>query len=469
MEIELGCKIKQGPQDWQIYQMNEDDFANISLSGTWALPDNAPGQVMLRVVNEETHEAVFSQTEWQKADIIQGNTWKTILKVPAGGLYRIETCILEKTESKETLPDSNMIEWAFRGDFIHHIGVGDLWVIAGQSNAAGYGRGPVNDAPEIGVHILRNEEKWDIASHPLNDTRNNKHPNCEGPNPGHSPFLMFAKLLKKSFGYPIGLIQTSLGGSPLSAWNPVENPSAPLYKNMFHCINLSGGKIKGICWYQGESDACEGLAETYKTRFIQFVEKTRQDLNSPELPFITVQLNKFHQINSSQDKYWSIIKETQRIIPHILKNVAVIPAIDLPLSDLIHTSPSGNLILGQRFANAALGMVYKKDINYLFPEIKSSNLKENGKSVILKFENVRYRLNSDLPFCDNFVVEDKDGVAAIEKAEFISNSEIALTLKRKIFGEAYIHYGYGLNPTTNIYEVITNKPLLCFYGFKMDF
>lgn len=42
-----------------------------------------------------------------------------------GGLYRIETCM----NHAET---NGAIEWATRGDMIHHVGVGDLYVIAGQ-------------------------------------------------------------------------------------------------------------------------------------------------------------------------------------------------------------------------------------------------------------------------------------------------------------------------------------------------
>lgn len=41
-------------------------------------------------------------------------------------------------------------------DTIHHIGVGDLYVIAGQSNAAGYGKDSIYNPSEIEVHLLRN-------------------------------------------------------------------------------------------------------------------------------------------------------------------------------------------------------------------------------------------------------------------------------------------------------------------------
>ncbi len=52
--------------------------------------------------------------------------------IPAGGLYRIESCLKEEKNTP--------LEWATRGDCVEHFGVGDLFVIAGQSNAVGYGK-----------------------------------------------------------------------------------------------------------------------------------------------------------------------------------------------------------------------------------------------------------------------------------------------------------------------------------------
>lgn len=56
------------------------------------------------------------------------------------------------------------------GDMIHHLGIGDLFVITGQSNSAGYGKDPIFDPPELGIHLLKNNGRWDMASHPFNDS-----------------------------------------------------------------------------------------------------------------------------------------------------------------------------------------------------------------------------------------------------------------------------------------------------------
>jgi hypothetical protein len=198
---------------------------------------------------------------------------------------------------------------------IHHIGAGDVYVIAGQSNAAGFGKDIVYDPAEPGVHLLRNSGLWDLATHPFNDnTHTSHHANDETANPAHSPYLAFARRLKKVLGYPIGLIQASQGGSPLSLWDPLEDGT--LYRNMLNSISVAGGgspvgAVKGILWYQGCSDADGELAATYLERFTRMAARLRADLRDPDLPLLTVQLNRV--INAqTPDEGWSLVREAQR-------------------------------------------------------------------------------------------------------------------------------------------------------------
>ena len=212
----FGVQITDGPQDWQIFQQ-ENGFGQIRAAGRYFLREEVPmksPQVFARVVREEDGRPL---QYWQKAHMDETRAgWEISLKVPAGGLYRLETCLAEENEQ--------VLEWAMRGDMRFHLGVGDLYVIAGQSNSAGYGKDPAYDPPEPGVHLFRNCGRWDMAAHPMNESTGTIHPvNQEGGNPGHCPYLAFGKMLRREIGYPTGLLQTSLGGSPLRVWNPKED------------------------------------------------------------------------------------------------------------------------------------------------------------------------------------------------------------------------------------------------------
>ena len=71
--------------------------------------------------------------------MLDDQAWRITLRVPTGGLYRLETRVRNPG-----------MEWRNTGDKIWHVAVGDLWVITGQSNAVGYGHGPVVDRRRSG-------------------------------------------------------------------------------------------------------------------------------------------------------------------------------------------------------------------------------------------------------------------------------------------------------------------------------
>lgn len=386
-------------------------------------------------------------------------SWEhTFDRVPAGGLYRIETRLV-----REGTPP----EWGLCGDVIHHLGVGDLWVIAGQSNAAGYGRGRVFDPPELGIHVLKNDETWDIAAHPLNDPTGSTHPNRELANPGHSPYLSFARTLRRALGYPIGLIQTALGNTPLAPWNPAED-DAPLYRNLLHCVELAGGRVRGLLWYQGESDTNPGRAQTYESRFADFVRRLRSDLNAPDLPIVLAQLNRFTGRQSSDEhRGWSLVREAQRNARR-LGHIAVVPTLDLPLSDDCHTSPEGNLLLGARKAEAALAMVYGRRPPPQFPDIDRAIRGIDGRTIELVFSNVPNRLQFIASGEGDFMVEDERGPAAIREARCVASDRVLLKLERAVSDRARVHGGFGANPPANLRDAEQNTPVLAFYGHPAE-
>lgn len=460
---QIGVVVEQGPQDWAIVQQR-DGAAVIGLSGKWRMDEPVrEAQAYARVVREESGETVVG---WTKAEMTEDRSWGVVLNdVPAGGLYRIETCL--------QIDGNPAMEWAIRGDMIHHVGVGDLWIIAGQSNAAGYGKGPVSDLPELGVHLLRNSGKWDLATHPFNESTNTLHiENRETANPGHSPFLAFAKLLKKETGYPIGLLQTALGGSPLKAWNPGEDGT--LYRNMLSVVRAAGGSARGVVWYQGCSDCAPVDSESYGERFRQTVERWRADLGDPSLPFATVQLNRHTKDVATEEdnRAWGLVREHQRVAARDIPNVTVVPAIDCPLSDEIHNSPAGNLLIGERMARAVLATVYGRNVHFRAPEIADARYVAGSDAespvVEVAYDRVGGHLISIGPSQPVFTIEDEAGRAEIEGWAIVGRNEIRIRLKRPLQGPAFIHAGFEKNPAAYYpLDSATYMPPLSFYRFPI--
>ncbi|WP_167859739.1 sialate O-acetylesterase [Paenibacillus cymbidii] len=461
----FGVVIAQGPQAWAIIQQ-EQGFGAIALAGVWSPADQKEPQepaVYARVVREEDGSAVMP---WQRCEMLPDRGWRTVLeRIPAGGLYRVETCLQ---------PDHRMtdITWALRGDMIHHIGVGDLFVIAGQSNAAGYGRGPHQDAPELGIHLMRHNGRWDLASHPFNESTATVHPaNRETANPGHSPYLAFAKLVKREAGYPIGLLMTALGGSPLRKWNPDED--GDLYRNMMNIIAAAGGKVRGMLWYQGESDCAPDAADTYLDRFRSFVLHWRRDLGDAGLPVFTVQLNRHTWApgTDENDRSWGKVRDAQRRAAETMDGVYVVPALDCPLSDNIHNSPAGNMTIGERTAHAALAVLYGRGTAYLAPTIAEATYglvdRDGLRTIALRFNNVVEVLRLiGAPQERVFAVEDAEGAVEVSRWRITGRNEIELTLGRETAGLTFVHAAYEANPpvTRLPLDTATYLPMLAFYG-----
>lgn len=478
-----GALIVSGPDDWQILQRQTDGTASIRLSGTWNPADPMTNPVVkVRLVLEDTGETVIP---WASADMEEDLFWGMMLTIPEGGLYRIETCL--------SASEQPAVEWSTRGDMIHHIGAGDVFVIAGQSNAAGYGKDPVFDPPEIGIHLLGNDGNWHLATHPLNESTGTIHPvNRENANPGHSPWLSFAKRLRKAVGIPVGLVQTSLGGSPLSAWNPEEEGS--LYRNMLGIVNslrpkgtegtaheMKNGSpsdasslrlIRGILWYQGCSDTAAGTCDTYLERFGRFVSHLREDLCDPGLSFLTVQIGRYIGFaDAAGDAGWAVVREAQRQAARIFAGVAVVPALDLPLSDAIHISAAGNMVLGERAAKAFLSAFYGKGDGFLSPEPISAIKCEDGK-VRVRFNHVKERLYGFEvpPELSPFLGEQADGTLLTPIAvTYSGKDEVELTFAGDIGSGSHLHGAYRQNayPVLPI-DVSTRLPMLSFSGFPIE-
>lgn len=467
--MNYGVTITAGAKPWQIFQQNEHGAACIRLLGEYHLVhlsqelplafESVPHKkttVKARVALESTGESVVA---WQEAEVLDDEHWQiTFERVPAGGLYRIETYM--DYEGWDGLSCT-------RGDMVHHIGVGDVFVIAGQSNAAGRSKNPVSDEPELGVHVLRTSAVWELAAHPLGETTGAVHVgHFENHNPGHSPWLHFAKRLKKELGYPIGLVPCAYGGAPLRWWNPEENGA--LLDNMLRMLADYDLHPKAVLWYQGEAEGFENAAETYLERFGAFVKHTREALKQPGLPFITVQLNRcVENPGEALDRQWGMVREAQRQAWHTLTNVWVVPASDMALYDFIHNSSEGNLVIGERCARAALCECYGREIDWMAPEPESA-VRTAPDTVTLRLSRIRNWLNPfDVPAsCLPLEAEDENGLVA-PTAYQTGNDSFTITFARPLGRGARLHGAWRMNPGMAIPCDCMRMPMLSFYGFPI--
>lgn len=452
-------------QSWQIFQQ-ENGYAKVTVSGTYErrvtpdmVEDYLEEEILYAMVcRESDNEPVIWWTECEK----DGRNWSITLDIPAGGPYSICTCMTEKE-----LPQWS--EWGSPGEMVRHIGVGDLYLIAGQSNAVGYGKDFVDDPPELGVHMQCNNGQWDLASHPLS-TRDTRHdlPTDGTHHTGHSMYLSFAKALKRDLGYPIGLIPAALGGVHLSRWNPEEN--GDLYDFAMERIRDCGGKIKGILWYQGCSDTdTQENATSYHQRFGRMVEHFREDLGE-NLPVFTMQIAyaNDHRYPIESD-LWAVVRQQQADCAKNIPNVYILPTSDSMMSDMVHISAAANLRLGQLLAKQVLTVLYGKQYMCHAPELTSIR-RISRDTVELSFAHIYERLETLAPAKD-LEIEAQDGTERIPVVDYkiYDRNKLQLTFGKPISDNARFHAGHtvvrkGFLPI----DYATHMPILAFYGQAFD-
>ena len=209
--------------------------------------------------------------------------------VPAGGPYTIN-CQVQLGKGATTIVT------------VGPIFVGDLWVLAGQSNMEGVGDLVDVTPPHPQVMMLGMDGRWKQAEEPLHwlidspdpvhsgDPKNREQRSAQAHKTrrkGAGLGLPFAEALVQETGVPIGLVICAHGGTSMEQWNPAKKDEGgkSLYGSMMRQFQLAGGKVKGVLWYQGESDAGGDAAKSYPQVFTRFIAAVRSDFGQPELPF----------------------------------------------------------------------------------------------------------------------------------------------------------------------------------------
>ncbi|MBQ6809470.1 MAG: hypothetical protein IJP09_02030 [Clostridia bacterium] len=329
------------------YQILQRDGNNVAVGEFCGIiPDYIEEGKLIyaRVLSENENLVVVPWTPCE----INGKEWSVKLTIPTGGLYFFEAI---PANSENFLFECNRLN---RIASVKHFGVGDLYILAGQSNMAGMGKDAAIDPPTLGVHLYANSGNWDIATHPLNDSLGTIYPENAENCTGTSPALSFARILKERLNVPIGLIQSALGGSPLERWHRGEK--GDLYNALLKRLkDIGTPAVKGMLWYQGCNDTAN--PERYYERFMEFISYCREDIG--DIYFLTVQLNAWANMeNAGDDRHWALIREAQRQVARNDDKIFIVSSLDLPMCDGIHNSSGANVILGTRLAHTALKCIY---------------------------------------------------------------------------------------------------------------
>lgn len=420
-------------------------------------------------------EKIFITSSWNNnVDSVQATSfaqWNVKIKTPAaGGPYTL------------TIKASNTI-------VLKNVMIGEVWVCSGQSNMEW---SSLNGLPEIDAE-LPNSVNPNIrffhlpkttAIHPQ-DNNAGTWKNCdpESLKSFSAVAYFFGKRLQKELNVPIGLINTSWGGTPAEVWTPAEavnsdsglkeaaakqgvnnwwpTVSGATYNAMIYPIIKFD--IAGAIWYQGESNT--GTASTYKKLMTTMIDSWRKAWKK-DIPFYFVEIAPFKYGNKN---IGALLREAQtQTLSHPKTGMVVITDLVENVKDIHPRQKTG---VGERLAGWALAETYNKTgIAYKSPMYK--NMEVNKNKITVYFDNAADGLilkGSEKKATEFYIAgEDKNFLPADVKIEgdhvIISNKTIKnpvavrFAFSNTAIGNIFSKSGLPVNPfRTDSWDVDTGK------------
>ncbi|MBU4285962.1 MAG: sialate O-acetylesterase [Verrucomicrobia bacterium] len=362
----------------------------------------------------------------------------------------------------------------------------DIWVLAGQSNMAGSGFGEDYAEPSSQVWLYSLRDHWDIAREPfwadryeavdeafaimrseipehLADPEYRRRKAVGYPEEirknraGAGLGLPFGKAMAKFTGRPVGLIFCAKGDTRMEEWTPDYSGPAcmALYKAAIRRIRAVNRPIKGVLWYQGESDTFDGQAQLYVERMKKLVTAFRRDLGRPDLPFFHVQIAACFMQTEEELPDWNLIQELQRNLESELAPGGMCAAVDLPLVDGIHLSTSSLRRLGGRLAKLVQRQLYAEKCLEIGPRPLAAERDSNDPCRLhIKYDGVNGRLLPEDRVSGFSIIEtgkERNLICAAKVSDRLP-ATVEIRSYCPIPGNNVLWYGKGMTPFCNLVD-----------------
>lgn len=270
------------------------------------------------------------------------------------------------------------------------------------------------------------------------------------------PYCLFAGNdtvdLKGYWPYKVGAVYSP---QPFVPGIAAQNQPAALYNAMTApVINYT---IKGILWYQGESNA--GRPQEYEKLQKALIADWRRQWKA-QLPFLYVQLPGFMDVNYlPEESNWALLREAQ-LKALSEPNTAMAVAIDLGEWNDIH--PDNKKDVGERLALAAQKLAYGEDIVYSGPLFQAARIDRD--TIILEFAHTGSGLvPGDGEELKHFAIAGADKKFVWANAFIRDNAVVVWS--RDVPKPLFVRYAWADNPQdANLY----NKEGLPASPFRTD-
>lgn len=426
---------------------------------------NAGTKITVTIGSQQLNTTADSNGKWQ---------------VTLAPLAAKETYTLQITAGKEKRIFKNVV-------------AGEVWLCSGQSNMefemfqASTGERDIPQAENPNIRLFDMEARWRTdnanawelsALDSVNQLQYYKPAQWEVCTPKtvrafSAVAYYFGRTLQKDLNMPIGLICNAVGGSPTESWvdrrtleydfprilnNWRENdfimdwvrqrageniakatdklqrhPYEPAYLFEAGILPLAQYPIKGVIWYQGESNAHN--KEAHSKLFPLLVKSWRTEFNNPQMPFYYVQLSSINRPS------WGWFRESQRRLMKVVPHSGMAVSYDYGHPTDVH--PKNKQPIGERLAQWALGDTYGRKVLPSGPLFRSATF--NGKVATVAFDYARGMHPADGKTLRGFELSDGNGIFYPATAEVVGE-ELKVTSEEVSTPKAV---RYGFSPVTD--------------------
>ena len=422
---------------------------------------NASTKITVTIGNQQLNTSADSNGKWQ---------------VTLAPLAAKETYTLQISAGKEKRIFKNVV-------------AGEVWLCSGQSNMefemfqASTGERDIPQAENPNIRLFDMEARrrtdnanaWELSAlDSINQLQYYKPAQWEVCSPKtvrafSAVAYYFGRRLQKELNMPIGLICNAVGGSPTEAWidrrtleyefprilnNWRENdfimdwvrqrageniakatdklqrhPYEPAYLFEAGILPLAKYPIKGVIWYQGESNAHN--KDAHSKLFPLLVKSWRNEFGYSHLPFYYVQLSSINRPS------WGWFRESQRRLMKVVPHSGMAVSYDYGHPTDVH--PKNKQPIGERLAQWALGDTYGKKVLPSGPLFRSATF--NGRAATVAFDYAQGMHSADGKTLRGFELSNGNGIFYPATAEVVGE-EVKVT-SEEVSNPKAVRYGFS--------------------------
>ena len=368
-----------------------------------------------------------------------------------------------------------------------HVAVGEVWLCSGQSNMAfmlcqadTYKR-DIDNVGDPQLRLFDMKARWETYNvawpasclDSLNHLQYYRSTTWQPTTPDNAKWFSaiayyYGRMLRDSLKVPVGLICNAVGGSPTEAWidrNTLETCFPAILKNWLHndfiqdwvrgraaknltndnthlgrhpyepCYLYESGilplqkyPIKGVIWYQGESNAHN--MESHSELFKLLVGSWRSNWTNPTMPFYFVQLSSLNRPS------WPWFRYSQLQLMQQIANTGM--AVSSDCGDSLDVHPLRKQPVGQRLARWALNKTYGMSVTPSGPIYKG--VVRSADALIVSFDYADSLCTSDGKQPSTFEIAEEEGMYYPATA-VIEGNTVRLT-SPEVKNPRYVRYGW---------------------------